>query len=281
MSSRIRGKAVEGRLELCATRSSIGQSVLTHRHASGGYHLSKPYWDSPSLLVQWINPTAGIFAGDRLTSEVRVEKDAALTLTTPSATRIHTRPLASEPPGTQHQSFHVASDAALEVNPEYLIPQTGSAFQQHTVIDLEDGSAALLFAEMLAPGRMAHGEWLKFDQLEMRLQLRRSGRLLLQDKFTSRLSDGHWKLLRRDTPQFVLTVIIHLPAGTPDLIRELRLWNHQAGLETKAGITQPADGLLLIRAVSDSGLELKQMLAAIRSHVHRYDPRLGRNLRKL
>ncbi len=145
----VSARAVRGELRLRAERDATGKTVLADRHAAGAFHLSKPYWDGHALMVQWINPTAGIFAGDVLTSEVSVGRDAALLVTTPSATRIHARADPSTAPGRQTQRFEVANNGFLEVLPEWLIPQAGSAFEQVTTIHLEE-RASLFYAELMA-----------------------------------------------------------------------------------------------------------------------------------
>ncbi len=275
-----RAFAFRGSLQLRASRDDAGRTVLTHRHASGGFHLSKPYWDGRALLVQWINPTAGIFAGDRLESEVIVEPGAVLLLTTPSATRIHTRPQAHLPPGVQVQRFQVMQNAVLEVQPELLIPQKHSAFVQKTQIDLEP-EASLFFAELIAPGRVAHGESLTFDSLDLRLVLKIAGQRVVQERLLAGAEDGFWKL-RNGTGKgfFTGAFFIRLPGHTKELIQELRSLVTST-LDVSAAATLLNEGLILIRAVSETALALKLLSQQFRILLSRRDDRMGRNARKL
>ncbi len=275
-----RAFAVRGSLQLRAALDAAERTVLTHRHASGGFHLSKPYWDGTSLLVQWINPTAGIFSGDHLESEITVERGAALLLTTPSATRIHTRPLPAMPPGFQRQHFRVEAGAFLEVQPELLIPQKRSAFVQKTLIELEAG-ASLYFAELLAPGRVAHGESLCFDSLELRVVLKIEGRCVLQERLLVEADHTLWKLQNAaGLALFVATLYLRLPGKEGELLRQVRHVIAESS-EVTAAATMVNEGLMMVRAFAPAAMALREFNHALRRRVNALDERLGRSARKL
>jgi urease accessory protein len=278
-------QSVRGCLELEAAPDAFGRTVLMHRHASGGFHLSKPYWDGSVLLVQWINPTAGVFPGDELRSRVALASGAAVTLTSPSATRVHTRRDGAQQVATIESEFHVAADAVLDVQPEWFMPQRGSACVQRTHITVASGGS-LLYSELLAPGRVAHGESLSFQSLDSTLSLRVGGRLRFHDRLSCRCDAetewaNDWKL--RDPcgrPLFVLSSLISLPQDLGALLRSLR------GALTAVtgvcyGVSQAAPDVIAVRATSLESLPLRQALAALRAVVHGVEPRLGRHLRKL
>jgi len=79
-----------GNLHLRADARADGRTVLAGQSFRAPYHLSKPYWDeaTQTLLVQVVNPTAGILAGDWLESEIAVKSGASLLVTAPSASRL-------------------------------------------------------------------------------------------------------------------------------------------------------------------------------------------------
>src|SRR5918993_570008 len=102
-----------GHLSLLAATRAHGRTVLAAQSFRAPFHISKPYWDADArtLLVQVVNPTAGILSGDRLESEVTVQRDAALLVTTPSASRLfQMRDGAAE----CRQHFSVSADGWLE-----------------------------------------------------------------------------------------------------------------------------------------------------------------------
>lgn len=277
----VSARAVRGELRLRAEAAGLaGRTVLAHRHAAGAFHLSKPYWDGHALMVQWINPTAGIFAGDMLESDVAVGPEAALLLTTPSATRIHTRINPDALPGEQRQHFHVASGGHLEVQPEWLIPQRGSAFVQRTTVDVEDG-ASLFFAEILAPGRVAHQESLAFAELDLRLRLRVAGQLVVQERLRASAPDSLWMLRARDgAALFCGTVLIVMPGAADQALASAR-----ACLDVQSacmcGITSLGAGALAVRLAARQGLALRQTLKALRVALAPHCGPLRCELRKL
>lgn len=78
-----------GHLELTCSADAAGRSYLSHQSFRAPFHISKPYPDEHALIVQVINPTAGLFAGDVLRSDIRVEAGGRLHNTSPSASRVH------------------------------------------------------------------------------------------------------------------------------------------------------------------------------------------------
>src|SRR5215211_5415494 len=106
-----------GHLSLLASRRDHGRTVLTAQSFRAPFHISKPYWDADTraLLVQVVNPTAGILAGDRLESQISVEGDAALLVTTPSASRLFQMRGGD---AECRQKFSVQGGGWLEVMPE-------------------------------------------------------------------------------------------------------------------------------------------------------------------
>lgn len=171
-----------GQLGLRAALRDDGRTGLAAQGFRAPFHLSKPYWEAAAgvLLVQVVNPTAGILAGDRLESEIAVERGAALLVTTPSATRIFTM----EPGGAaeSRQAFTVAADGWLEVAPEPLVPHRGARFRQVTTVEVAPGGG-LYFVEQLQPGRVAHREdaW-RWARLGLELEVRLGGELILRER---------------------------------------------------------------------------------------------------
>ena len=70
---------LSGHLQLRAEAREDGRTVLAGQATRSPYHVSKPYWDEAAgtLIVQVVNATAGILAGDRLESEIAVGPAAA------------------------------------------------------------------------------------------------------------------------------------------------------------------------------------------------------------
>jgi urease accessory protein len=173
-----------GHLALRAAAREDGRTSLVAQSFRAPFHVSKPYWDedAKTLLVQVVNPTAGILSGDRLESEITVELGAALLVTTPSASRVFQM---KQGTAESRQHFTVAADAWLEVMPEPLVPHRGSSYRQVTNVEVASGGT-LLFVDQLMPGRVAHGEVWSWDRLCLELEVKLDGNLILRERFDQR-----------------------------------------------------------------------------------------------
>lgn len=170
-----------GHLRIRAAARENGRTALVEQSFRAPFHLSKPYWDedAQALLVQVVNPTAGILAGDRLDSTIAVDAGARLLVTTPSASRVFTMRAGQ---AECHQQFRVDAGGWLEVSPEPLVPHRGSIYRQCTTIDVARG-AGLFFVDQLMPGRVGHGEAWSWTQLRLELDVRLDGELVLRERF--------------------------------------------------------------------------------------------------
>ena len=167
-----------GHLSLRAEARENGQTFLAQQSFQAPFHLSKPYWDGHALIVQVVNPTAGLLSGDRLVSEITVGSGAAVLLTSPSATRIFKM---HEGEAESRQHFTVEPGGWLECMPEPLVPHLGSRFRQRTAIDVAAGGE-LFFADLLMPGRIARGEAWAWEKLCLELTLKVGGELILRER---------------------------------------------------------------------------------------------------
>jgi len=171
-----------GHLRLQAAARAGGRTVLAGQSFRAPYHLSKPYWDAEAgtLLVQVVNPTAGILEGDFLESDIAVGKGASLLVTTPSASRVFKMQDGS---AECRQDFTVAKGGWLEVLPEPLVPHRGCRYRQATRVEIEPGGG-LFFIDLLMPGRIAHrGEAWVWDKLCLETEVRLGGELILRERF--------------------------------------------------------------------------------------------------
>lgn len=157
-----------GHLELICGLDANGASHLRKQSFCAPMHISKPHLNGETLVVNVVNPTAGLFEGDEIECKVHVETGAGLLLTCPSASRAHRMPGGGE--ARLAQFFSVECGAWLEVWPELFIPQGGACYRQKTTIRIDEGGG-LLFFELLAPGRTASGETFAFERLDWETEI--------------------------------------------------------------------------------------------------------------
>ncbi len=275
-------RTFSGHLHLRAAVRDHGRTVLAAQSFRAPFHLSKPYWDADAhvLLTQVVNPTAGILAGDRLESEIAVEANAALLVTTPSASRVfHMREGAAE----CRQQFHVSAGGWLEVMPEPLVPHRASRYWQSTTIEVESGGE-LFFVDQLQPGRVGHGELWLWQQLCLELTVRVAGDLVLRERLDQ--SGEELRGLAEQAgsgahPCFANAVLIAPnPAGeaSPPWITKLAAL-HRDGLWL--GVSPLRRGGWSIKLVAPDSVRLRQALREMRAVLAGYFPRLACDPRKL
>jgi urease accessory protein len=271
-----------GHLSLLAAVRGNGRTVLASQSFRAPYHLSKPYWDpdARTLLVQVVNPTAGILAGDRLESEIAVHREAALMVTTPSASRLFQM---RDGAAACRQHFAVAEAGWLEVMPEPLVPHRDSRYHQATTIDVAAGGS-LFFVDQLMPGRVGHGEAWAWQRLCLELTVRVAGELVLRERL-----DQTGDELRAfaefagsgSTACFANAVLISPDKGTA----------HSASWRTEiaalhgngrwVGISALRRGGWTLKLVAPDGMRLRQALRDVRRILAPYFPALGCDPRKL
>ena len=61
----------QGHLHIECQADSDGRTFLAKQSFRTPVHLSKPHWDGKYLIINVVNPTAGLFAGDHVAIVVR------------------------------------------------------------------------------------------------------------------------------------------------------------------------------------------------------------------
>ena len=167
-----------GHLALRAEAREHGRTVLAQQSFRAPFHVGKSYWDDHALIVQVVNPTAGILSGDTLELDIEVAPRAALLVTTPSASRVFHMKAGL---ATCRQHLRVAHEGWLEYWPEPLTLHQHSRYRQTTLIEAEPG-AEFFYGEFLLPGRLARGEAWAWAELSLELQVKLGVELILKER---------------------------------------------------------------------------------------------------
>lgn len=145
-----------GILELSFARRGE-RSVLAHLYRQAPLLVQQAlYWDEhlPRLPCVYVITTSGcVLQGDRFDISIAVGDDAMAHVTTQAATKIHQM---DKNFAAQSQRLALAENAYLELLPGPVIPHRHSRFVAQTEAVVA-GSATLLTAELLQPGRKHHG----------------------------------------------------------------------------------------------------------------------------
>lgn len=173
-----------GILELSFARRG-DRSVLAHLYREAPLLVQQAlYWDEhlPGLPCVYVITTSGcVLQGDRFDISIAVGDDAMAHVTTQAATKIHQMDMGF---AAQSQRLALAENAYLELLPGPVIPHRHSRFVARTEAVVA-GSATLLSAELLQPGRKHHngGELFEYDLYSSALTVSRpDGTSLFCDK---------------------------------------------------------------------------------------------------
>jgi urease accessory protein len=263
MTTRISGPGragLSGHLRLVCGVDRTGQSYLREQSFCVPFHLSKPFHDSGVLVVNVVNPTAGLFRGDVAKSIICVEAGARLLLTNPSATRVHdTQGGRSE----TTQEFIIRAKGWLEILPELFIPQQGARHRQRTRIVIEP-EGEIAFLEMLAPGRVASGEIFAFDELDWLTEIQYGATPVVRERFTLSPENKSLRALAGFSPHPYLATFFLI---TNRLTKVSPCWEEIGRLHTKKlwiGSSSLISGGWVIKILAQDSVELRRAVEQVR-----------------
>ncbi len=230
-------------------------------------HLSKPHWDGNYLIINILNPTAGLFAGDHVEVNVTVCPGASAVLTSPSSSRVF-RARDSTGKAQVTQVFRVESGARLDIFPEILIAHAGARYRQTTRIDVQSGGE-LLVTEMIAPGRTAFGESFDYDQLEFSVDLMTANGLAIREWYRLESHSESVRAIRRHFPNayYASTFVVSNRGADESFPEAISALNTPRVL---AGASRPAENIYAIKMIAADSLSLRAAVASIRAMAYSY-----------
>ena len=255
---------LQGHLKLVCAADPAGRSYLRSQSFRAPVHLSKPHLDEGILIVNVVNPTGGLLAGDRIDFDISVESGARMLLTAPSASRAHRTVGAG---ATVEQRFHVDRGAWLEVWPELFIPQGGCRYRQRTDGRVEEGGAMMLI-EMIAPGRAASGELFAFSELDWESNLFLGGELIARERSTLTPASPALDVMRAQFPEAYYASIFVVSEGLGDAEP---CWQRIHDLHDDAawiGCSPLRRGGATIRVLASGSIALRKKVAEIRLTIY-------------
>jgi urease accessory protein len=231
-----------------------GRTVLKHAYAEPPFRAPRGFERDGGihLILPWSSP--GIFGGDRLTQDVRVERGASVRLTSQSALQAH----ASADGRSAHlvSTYVVEEDGELRCEWDPMIPFAAARLVQKIEIHLA-ASARLAWSDGFMCGRVRSGERWAFTELSHELKVRRDNALEYLERY--RVAPGEHGVDRpwvADGQSYFGTVLWSgLPVGN-DVAETL---HHQcAGVpHVCAAADKLGDRLLLVRLMSAAGASFR------------------------
>jgi urease accessory protein len=160
--------------------------------------------------------------------------------------------------------LRVDSGALLEYLPDELIPHEGAWFEQQTTVHLAPGGHAIV-AEVVAPGRLHHGEPFTYRRLALRLRAVYAGRPVVWDRLI--LEPATWSFGRRAIVgpfTHVATLYALGPRADGELVAELHRLVAECGLH--GSVTAGDCAAVIVRALGHSAYALAGVLCAAAAH---------------
>jgi len=142
---------------------------LVHQYSTGPQRVIRVLYvdealaDMAFVFIQSIG--GGILQGDRLGIDISVGPGARAHVTTQSAVKVYRM---EADYATQRVQASVGPGGYLELLSDYLIPYRGARFYNEVDLNVAAG-ATMLYADAIAPGRVAFGESFAYELLHTRL----------------------------------------------------------------------------------------------------------------
>jgi urease accessory protein len=243
-----------------------GRTFISEQSFRAPMHVSKPYWDGQYLIVNVVNPTAGLFAGDLVDVSQEAAAGSRTIVTSPSASRLYQARTDGHPIRIEQQ-VHVKKGAWLDLIPELLIPHAGAKYAQQTHISMEPGGE-LFFIESMAPGRVAAGESFAFESLRWTTRLMLDGRLLALERYRLAPDDGSLHALRLHYPASYHAagyVVSSRLVVSRELLQRIAALSN-AGVMVGASLLAP--GALSLRILAGDALSIRRAINDLRTLIY-------------
>lgn len=142
--------------------------------------------------VYMIETSGGLLAGDQNDFQIDVEEGAEVCLIPQSATKIY--PSFNGLWSSQNININIGPKARLSWKIEPVIPFERAKFNGDTVINMAKDST-LLWGEILAPGRLSHGEKFDYEHVRTNFQVWKDGECLIYDPLLFTPADADFETL--------------------------------------------------------------------------------------
>ncbi|MGL4611966.1 MAG: urease accessory protein UreD [Trueperaceae bacterium] len=225
-----------------------GQTLIASQASSSPLKIWRPFdVGDGRVLVQIVNVSPGVMAGDAYRLKLTIQSGAKVVLVNQSATKLHSMPEGQR--AKQNVSIIVADDGELEYYPGLTIPFPNSDFSQHVEVNLAK-TAKFVILERFAVGRVERGELHQYRSVSSRARITRENKTIYADRLE-------------------LTAGVGLLEGHSYVANGVWCWGKHVEnktIQTESLLLvsgQGANNITYLRALAKDGLELKTSLDSI------------------
>ncbi len=242
------------------------RTVLQDCYSRSPLRVSRPLASNGGAesRVLLLTSGGGLLNGDHSRIEVTCGMDTCAYVGTVGATRL----LPSDIECTQTVTLRLESGSVLTYLPEPLIPCAGARYAQHTVVHIDPGAAAAI-GEIIAPGRLGSGERFAYQRLTIGARVLRMGRLVLVERLRFEPEHGNMDTLLGGYTHLANLMLLG-PAATAAMAAELH--GLISGHGAPSGVTEAAEGVLVVRALGGSAHDLQGLVHAVVQCFNQHHP---------
>ena len=252
---------VRDTLELRTKCDRHGQTIIDSQYTTYPLRLSNVFrLDTAELdcaYLYLVNTSPGLLAHDCLNLSLELAEGTKVYLTDQAATKVHAMPKRSTKAATEFK-ITVGAGATLELIPEPIILFADAALEQSTQITL-DSSAALVWSEIILPGRLTRGEYYDFRYYHSRLEIYDPTGLCFCDATYLEGQDNPFKQSHLFASQPILAnlYLVQPQIDLEVLIQKLEIAAGYEGM-TLASSVLPDNRGLLIRVMANKTSPIKK-----------------------
>jgi urease accessory protein len=156
-----------------------GKTIASNVYFQGAFKVMRPIYhdDSGQVCYYILNPGGGYLDGDRYQTQITLEKNARMTLTTQSATKVYKTP---SKPVYQETEIHLKQGSYLEYLADPLIAYKGASYKQKNIIRMENDSI-FLYSDIVTPGWSPSGNPFTYEMLDLVNEIYLADKLVVFD----------------------------------------------------------------------------------------------------
>ncbi len=239
-------------------RRVAGRTRIARMYQEGAAKIRIPETEGDPLQAVLINTAGGLTGGDRLAWAVRIEEQAALSLTTQACEKLYRAP---DGHAGIDCAIRVADGGRLAWLPQETIAYDGSAMRRRLDVELHGGASALIL-EATIFGRSASGEIVRRALFRDSWRIRVDGRLVHAEEMA--IDGDAAALLARHAVAAGCTAFATLVMIDPDCERHLDAARTVLGDAGGASHWRAAGtGKLLARLAAPDGMALRARLVPL------------------
>lgn len=253
-------KQTTGELSLTFRKKKNGQTYLAEQFFKLPLQVLAPHYqdEDGTAFIYLLNPSGGILQHDRLLTEITVEEDASVLVTTPSTTKFYKM---DDGDAKLVNRITVKAGGIMEYLPEHNVPFAQAKAYQENDFYL-DKNAVLIASDMVTAGRVSRGEVFEYDAYSSRTRIFVDGRMKVYDN--SLMEPAKMDMEKVGLMEGHLsngTMYVYAPGLAKSIPGTLNEMPHPEGISFAAGMIE--EDLMIIRFLGTNIIELQETILKV------------------